>query len=128
MTRPLDASVNGCGWPVSFELRYPDDWPSGGYRVTCRIDTGEESLEQHYLFLLRSNRKGRENRLLLVSSTGTWCAYNNWGGSNHYEGICGPQADRFSPQLSLQRPLPTRFRGVAGGCAARGAGERTRRR
>jgi hypothetical protein len=104
-----DASVSGCGWPVSFELVIPSDWPSGGYRVTCRIDTADGILEQHYLFLLRSNLSGRENRLLLVSSTGTWCAYNNWGGSNHYQGICGPQSNQFSAQLSLQRPLPRGF-------------------
>ncbi len=106
---PADASVSGCNWPVSFEFVIPEDWRSGGYRVTCRIDTSSGILEQHYLFLLRSNRSGRENRLLLVSSTGTWCAYNNWGGSNHYEGICGPEGKRFSPQLSLQRPLPRGF-------------------
>jgi hypothetical protein len=106
---PADASVNGCDWPVSFELRIPENWRSGGYRVTCRIDTRAGVVEQHYLFLLRSNAPGREQRLLLVSATGTWCAYNNWGGSNHYEGICGPHGNRFSPQLSLERPLPRGF-------------------
>ena len=106
---PADASVRGCDWPVSFELVIPADWPSAGYRVTCRIETARGSLEQHYLFLLRSGASDRARRLLLVSSTGTWCAYNNWGGSNHYEGICGPEANRFSPQLSLQRPLPRGF-------------------
>ena len=106
---PADASVRGCDWPVSFELVIPADWPSAGYRVTCRIETAQGSLEQHYLFLLRSSASDRARRLLLVSSTGTWCAYNNWGGSNHYEGICGAEANRFSPQLSLQRPLPRGF-------------------
>jgi hypothetical protein len=106
---PADASVSGCGWPVSFEFPIPDDWRSGGYRVTCRIDTSAGVLEQHYLFLLRSNVSARGNRLLLVSATGTWCAYNNWGGSNHYEGLCGSQGDRFSPLLSTQRPLPRGF-------------------
>ena len=51
----------------------------------------------------------RAQRLLLVSSTGTWCAYNNWGGSNHYEGITGPTGSDYSPILSLQRPLPRGF-------------------
>jgi hypothetical protein len=106
---PNDVSVVGCGWPVGFEFTIPDDWPSGGYRVTCRIETNNGSLEQHFLFLLRSNAAEREKRVLLVSSTGTWCAYNNWGGSNHYEGICGPDGNRFSPRLSLERPLPRGF-------------------
>ena len=68
---PTDASVSGCNWPVSFEFSIPEDWRSGGYRVTCRIDTRAGVVEQHYLFLLRSNAPGRERRLLLVSSTGT---------------------------------------------------------
>jgi hypothetical protein len=106
---PADASVAGCGWPVAFEFTIPADWRPGGYRVTCRIDTRHGVIEQHYLFLLRSNQAQRANRLLLVSSTGTWCAYNNWGGSNHYEGITGAEGNRFSPILSLQRPLPRGF-------------------
>jgi hypothetical protein len=106
---PADASVVGCGWPVSFEFTVPRDWPSGGYRVTCRIDGAQGIIEQHSLFLLRSNARDREKRLLLVSSTGTWSAYNNWGGSNHYEGITGPHADRFSPILSIERPLARGF-------------------
>ena len=106
---PADASVSGCSWPVSFEFTIPADWRSGGYRVTCRIDTAGGCLQQHYLFLLRSNSPDRQQRLLLVASTGTWCAYNNWGGSNHYEGITGADANRFSPILSLERPLPRGF-------------------
>ena len=82
---------------------------SGGYRVTCRVDSGDAVREQHHLFLLRASRAGRHNRLLLVSATGTWCAYNNWGGSNHYEGITGPDGNQFSPVLSLERPLPRGF-------------------
>ncbi len=105
-----DASVTGCDWPVGFEFEIPHGWRSGGYRVTCRIETRDGgSHEQHYLFLLRSSEAGRGNRLLLVSSTGTWTAYNNWGGSNHYEGLTGPGGNDYSPILSLQRPLARGF-------------------
>jgi hypothetical protein len=107
---PQDASVAGCGWPVSFEFQIPVDWCSGAYRVTCRIEIdGGDHLEQHHMFMLRSNAARRRQRLLLVSSTGTWCAYNNWGGSNHYEGITGQESKDFSPVLSLERPLPRGF-------------------
>jgi len=106
---PADASVCGCGWPAGFEFEIPADWPSGGYRVTCRIDTAMGPKHNQQLFLLRSNRAGREGRLLLVASTGTWCAYNDWGGSNHYTGITGPGADQYAPRLSLERPLPRGF-------------------
>ena len=107
---PDDASVIGCGWPVGFEFQIPTDWSSGAYRVTSRIETRSgDSLEQHHMFMLRSSAAHRQERLLLVSSTGTWCAYNNWGGSNHYEGITGQQGNQFSPLLSLERPLPRGF-------------------
>ena len=106
---PSDCSVAGCGWPVAFELRIPADWPSGGYRVTCRIDTAMGPKENHQLFLLRSTRAGREGRVLLVAATGTWCAYNDWGGSNHYTGITGPACNEYSPVLSLERPLARGF-------------------
>ena len=107
---PPDASVVGCGWPESLEFQIPPDWRSGAYRVTCRIETSAGgSLQQHHMFFLRSNARARKNRLLLVSATGTWCAYNNWGGSNHYEGITGPGGDQFAPVVSLQRPWPRGF-------------------
>ena len=106
---PSDASVIGCGWPVTYDFEIPADWPSGGYRVTCRIDGAAGVREQHFLFLLRSNRAERERRLLLVSSTGTWSAYNNWGGSNHYEGITGPEANLYAPVVSLERPQARGF-------------------
>ncbi|UCH38685.1 MAG: hypothetical protein JSU67_10955, partial [Gammaproteobacteria bacterium] len=106
---PTDAAVQGCGWPSALEFEIPHDWPSGAYRVTCRIESAGGPIEQHGLFLLRSQQAGREQRLLLVSSTGTWTAYNNWGGSNHYEGISGPGADLYSPILSLERPLARGF-------------------
>ncbi len=106
---PPDASVGGCGWPVALEYDIPRDWPSGGYRVTCRIGTDRGTVEQHYLFLLRSQRSDRGQRLLLVSSTGTWSAYNNWGGSNHYEGITGASGDAYAPVVSLERPLARGF-------------------
>ena len=106
---PRDASERGCGWPAAFEFEIPRDWPSGGYRVTCRIDTDEGPREQHGFFLLRSAAAGRGGRLLLISSTGTWAAYNNWGGSNHYEGITGPEGSDYAPILSLERPLARGF-------------------
>ena len=34
---------------------------------------------------------------------------NDWGGSNHYEGITGPGANQFSPILSLSRPFAPGF-------------------
>jgi len=101
---PEDCSINGCGWPVALELLLPADWPSGGYVVQLR----GERLEAHHLFLLRAPAS-RRAPLLMVAATGTWAAYNDWGGSNHYEGILGPDRNQFAPRVSILRPLSRGF-------------------
>ena len=106
---PTDCSVVGCGWPVAFELELPDDWRSGGYIVTVRVrDEAGREAEQHHFFVLRAAPE-RKAPLLLVASTCTWSAYNDWGGSNHYEGITGPEGNLFSPELSSMRPYSRGF-------------------
>lgn len=47
--------------------------------------------------------------LLLVACTATWVAYNDWGGSNYYEGTCGPEGIEPSPVVSTQRPFSRGF-------------------
>ena len=36
----------------------------------------------------------------MLLATGTWCAYNDWGGSNHYQGLTGPMEGDFAPNVS----------------------------
>ncbi len=104
---PVDCYATGCGWPVAQEIRIPDDWRPGGYLVTLRGHRGGATVEEHHLFLLRRGRT--RSPILLVAATGTWVAYNCWGGANAYDGIAGPTGDRFSPVLSLQRPWTRGF-------------------
>ncbi|MBL9035405.1 MAG: hypothetical protein JNN33_11610 [Rhodospirillaceae bacterium] len=116
---PPDCSVKGCGWPVAFEFALPAGWPSAVYRLTTRVAASGNlrANEHHHLFILRPPRNlprkpdtaARQKRLLLVAATATWTAYNDWGGSNHYEGITGPNGDLFSPVLSTQRPWAKGF-------------------
>ena len=107
---PEDCSAVGCGWPVSHSVPLPGDWPSGAYRVTLRAEgDGGAPLAYDHLFLLRPAAGQGAGRLLLIAATATWTAYNDWGGSNHYEGITGPGRDQFSPILSLARPLARGF-------------------
>ncbi len=95
---PADASVNGCGWPLVFEMTLPQDWPSGVYTVT--VTAPGHSSES--LFVLRAARP--QARIAMVLTSGTWCAYNDWGGSNHYQGLCGPTGGDFTPVVSMLRP------------------------
>lgn len=103
---PDQCSVTGCDWPDAHSFRIPDDWPSGGYRVTATIrGRGGKSLRCHHLFIVTPGHAAAEGRLLLVAATGTWTAYNTWGGSNHYQGITGAGRDQYAPVLSLERPF-----------------------
>jgi hypothetical protein len=106
---PEDCSVRGCDWSVAYEFSIPDDWPSGGYLVTLTGHRAGETVEEHHLFIVRRAPTKRAAPILLVCATGTWVAYNCWGGSNAYEGVTGPVGNRFSPVLSTQRPWTRGF-------------------
>ena len=95
---PADCSVNGCGWPERLGLTLPHDWQSGVYRILFSVP-GHQSL---HLFVLRPAKPVA--RIAMVLATGTWCAYNDWGGSNHYQGLTGPDGRSFAPEVSIHRP------------------------
>ncbi len=104
---PEDCAVTGCGWPSGFDLKLPVDWPSGAYRITVTAAGGAATYD--HLFVLRPRSPGGGDRLLFVTASATWTAYNDWGGSNAYEGITGPNGDQFSPLLSIERPWARGF-------------------
>lgn len=107
---PEDCSVGGCNWPVSHELEIPADWKSGGYVIrTSASDPDGTEIEHYHLFIVRSASPGENANILFIASTSTWIAYNDWGGSNHYEGITGPNRDQYSPVVSTQRPFSRGF-------------------
>ncbi|MCB1423025.1 MAG: hypothetical protein KDJ69_11305 [Nitratireductor sp.] len=105
---PEDCSVRGCGWKAVHEFTIPGDWAPGGYLLTFRARRGDDRVEEHHLILLRSAAETAPP-YALVCATGTWLAYNCWGGSNHYEGITGSNGNAFSPVLSTQRPWSRGF-------------------
>ena len=100
------ASVTGCNWPAIAELEIGADWPSGAYRITVRPRGSDDTAgTAMHLIVVRPTRKSQTARLLLITADSTWNAYNDWGGSNHYEGVIEPESNRFSPRLSNQRPF-----------------------
>ncbi|MCB1336362.1 MAG: hypothetical protein KDK10_02515 [Maritimibacter sp.] len=106
---PEDCSVRGCGWPVAHAVTLPADWRPGGYLVTLRGRRGAEVVEHHHFFVLRRAVGQAPAPYVLICATGTWVAYNCWGGSNAYEGLTGPDGNAFSPVLSTQRPWTRGF-------------------
>ncbi len=108
---PENASSHGCQWPVSHTLQIPNDWQSGYYEVTFRVqDRGgkfvqrnRRTAESTAFFIVRSAQPGRTSRILLQLATNTYSAYNNWGGSSlyAYHGRANLQGHR----VSFDRPL-----------------------
>ncbi len=106
---PVDCSVSGCDWPVAYEFVIEDNWKPGMYLLTMRGQRDGAMVEEHHMFIVRSHPESPSAPILLLCATGTWVAYNGWGGSNAYEGIAGPNVDQFSPILSTQRPWTRGF-------------------
>ncbi|MER9819864.1 N,N-dimethylformamidase beta subunit family domain-containing protein [Mesorhizobium sp. M0129] len=98
--------MNGCGWQETISLELPEDVAAGAYILEMR-DPSRESNEPalgHHIFFVRSNKGRSDKTVLLVASTCTWAAYNDWGGASHYIGLHPGYPDGFSPILSSQRP------------------------
>ncbi len=107
---PPDASLNGCGWPAVLEIPVPPEWRSGGYVVhISATGDGSTRVEHHFPFAIRTHRPTAPDALLLINCTATWVAYNDWGGSNFYEGITGDNRDHAAPIVSTLRPFSRGF-------------------
>ncbi|WP_371833444.1 N,N-dimethylformamidase beta subunit family domain-containing protein [Ferirhizobium litorale] len=103
---PDQCSVVGCGWETSLEFRVEDHWPSGAYRITLTTEGRDGApIHCHHLFIVRPELGRKPGRILQVAATGTWTAYNTWGGSNHYQGITGPGRDQYATTVSIERPF-----------------------
>jgi hypothetical protein len=103
---PDQCSVLGCGWKGSHSFRIPMEWSSGAYRITLTAEGRDGRLIRcHHLFILRPQAGAKPGRILQVAATGTWTAYNTWGGSNHYQGITGPGRNQYAPMVSIERPF-----------------------
>lgn len=103
---PDDASTQGCGWPAAIEIESRDDMRSGFYLV--RLRHGAETAQA--FFVLRSAMPARHTSRLLVLSTSTWAAYNDWAGPSYYTGGFRSSLQRPLPGGFLERPEALRFR------------------
>ena len=106
---PDDAASEGCRWPVAVEIDI-GEWRSGFYLVRLTADDGETA---EAFFVVRAARPS--NRPLLVLSTSTWAAYNDWGGPSYYTGGHCSSLERPLPKGFLARPAPERLRAARAG-------------
>ena len=91
---PDDASSNGCGWPSALEI------PVGGWRSGYHAVTVTAGDERGDAFLVVRPDPSKRAPILLVLSTTTWHAYNDWGGPSLYTG---------GTRVSFERPLAKGF-------------------
>jgi len=76
-TQPTPADGNKmlieCKWDASYELKIPQDWPSGVYLGKLQVATPKA--EAYVVFIVRDERKAD---LLFQCSDMTWQSYNRW--------------------------------------------------
>ncbi len=101
---PDDAGSAGCRWPAALEIDV-GEWRSGFYLVQLTAEDGERA---EAFFVVRA--VGPSTRPLLVLSTSTWAAYNDWGGPSYYTGGHVSSLERPLPKGFLARPVPERLR------------------
>lgn len=114
--RPVPENANsvGCDWPPSFRYTIPPGLPSGYYEVVMRsMDPGGRLSEGLAFFVVRPSG-GRRGHFLLVLSSNTYNAYNDWGGPSLYTGAHRVSFRRpFAPGF-LRKPEPhVRYPNVA---------------
>jgi hypothetical protein len=91
---PPNASSSGCRWPAALEVPV-GDWRSGYHAIT--VTAGAERAEA---FLVVRPDASDPAPALLVLSTTTWHAYNDWGGPSLYTG---------GTRVSFERPFASGF-------------------
>lgn len=91
---PAGASADGCGWPATLTIPVGEDWRSGFYSVALTSREGRA----HAFFVVRA--ESHRSPILLVLSTATYNAYNDWGGPSLYTG---------GTRVSFERPLARGF-------------------
>ena len=101
---PDDASSHGCGWPAALQIPVGADWRSGYYAVTVTV--GDQRADA--FLVVRSAPDAEPAPILMVLSTTTWNAYNDWGGPSLYTGGTRVAFDRPMAPGFLVKPEPHR--------------------
>ncbi len=100
---PANASSTGCNWPVALTLDVDPTWRSGYYEVVMEIEVGDKVRRDFAFFVVRPQSR---ERIVLALATNTWNAYNDFGGTNLYNGgthvkpMRRPDGRRLSPQAT----------------------------
>lgn len=110
---PPGVEAEGCGWSPTLNITVDASWQTGFYLVRLRSSSGEEA---EAFFVVRATDPGDT---LLVLSTSTWAAYNDWGGPSFYTGSHVSSQQRPLPRGFLDKPEPEKYRVARFGQMAR---------
>ncbi|MET9950079.1 DUF4082 domain-containing protein [Streptomyces sp. NPDC006339] len=90
-----------CGnWPTTASWTVPADAVSGLY--LANFDQADGNGLMPYPFVVRNDASRSD--ILVQTSDQTWQAYNDWGGTNLYDGQ-GPAPDGRAYKVSYNRPM-----------------------
>ncbi|MFF2569932.1 DUF4082 domain-containing protein [Streptomyces sp. NPDC058084] len=90
-----------CGnWPTTVSWTVPSDAVSGLYVVN--FDQADGNGLMPYPFVVRNDASRSD--IVVQTSDQTWQAYNDWGGTNLYDGQ-GPAPDGRAYKVSYNRPM-----------------------
>lgn len=107
---PADAYAVGCDWSESLAVEIDPKWTSGMYLVLVRMLHEGVTIEREGFFVVKA-REPEHADFVLIHTTSTMLAYNDWGGANHYRGV------RTAPAMCRHR-FPRRSVPSRGGCCA----------
>ncbi len=88
--------ADGCAWPVATTIAIPASWPSGYYAAVFPTSAGD----RYAPFVVRAAQPGSAATTLVVSSTNTFQAYNDFGGESAQPSDSAVSATA----VSFQRP------------------------
>lgn len=107
---PADASESGCRWDVEggsgLTFDVPAEWKPGFYHVTMHAADGDGE----GFFIVRSPRSAPKPGILLILSTNTYFAYNNYGAAQG-DALRSTRGSFYDQArvASFLRPLPMGF-------------------
>src|SRR5262245_7005633 len=91
---PDEAWRRGCGWPVAVTIETDAAWRPGLYEISLRAGDRAQDVSEAFV-VVRQPGPDRPSTLLVLS-TNTWQAYNQWGGKCLYSG---------ATEVSFRRPI-----------------------
>jgi hypothetical protein len=95
---PDRAAQVGCPWPDAARIEVPSEWRSGYYEVSLRTRPGFRH-DTRGFFVVRATTADPA-RPVMVLTTNTWNAYNDFGGRNLYT---------RGTEVSFARPMAPGF-------------------